>query len=141
MGESVQSDFTPAETKAIKESFDALSVEEDPIKERVFSMKNASRVTGLNKKRASTILLLRNKDISFILFRKFSEYFECRNLETRRASPAQIHRHCRAFTRRSLDSGDPFLRQVSDILKTNDFTSGLIYFWRSPLTELTFCSI
>lgn len=60
MGESVQSDFTPAETKAIKESFDALSVEEDPIKERVFSMKNASRVNGLNKKRASTILLLQN---------------------------------------------------------------------------------
>jgi len=26
-------------------------------------MKNASRVSGLNKKRASTILLLRNKDI------------------------------------------------------------------------------
>jgi hypothetical protein len=26
-----------------------------------------------------------------ILFRKFSEYFECRNPETRRASPSQIH--------------------------------------------------
>jgi hypothetical protein len=68
-----------------------LSVEEDPIKEKVFSMKNASRVNGLNKKRASTILLLCNKDMPLILFRKFSEYFECRNPETRRASSSQIN--------------------------------------------------
>lgn len=101
-------------------------------------MKNASRVSGLNKKRASTILLLSNKDMSFNLFRKLFEYSECRNTKTWRASTSQIHWHSSTVSGRPSDSRHPFLRQVSKTFD-NLAIKGLICFWRSQITGLTFC--